>query len=537
MRSKSGMGFADGGQVAQQAAMINNLLASGMTMADIKQYLGDEIGAIGAPPPQMEQAPAPVPQPQAAPSPVAQAGQIYGGGPSADAQALLGQIQGRADGGMIGDRDIVIDGRFYSSHVPEIQGFGMGEWLVRQTNPELAAQGDLAESFAAQEALTADTYAGDPAAMQESREHIPGLPVPEIGGWGAPEFVHEEKPTGVPLATVEAPPSPFPGFGSPGEFIRDQEAARAQAAASHPEEAQALLAAQDALREGPQGAELPGDVQAAQRLGEQVMKDLDPMYEVKKQKAAAEAMTQKLEAEQKVNEEALIQLGASDSQVVQGAGAPADPNKAAALGREANDPSANADAASIDAADKAPPEEKKGWLASVGQAFKTAFGELADPNSLATAAIVYGANLALGYDDATAGEQALSFYKKGLEEKQAQEAAVAKRIAEREDYEFKEGVKQSDRFELEDHKSRNRMLEAASKERIKAPAEARKLQQQNWEKGRAWADKTSKELLDNIGSEYVRGADGRERKQRLITATSSSIGSQYQKFMKDVGVH
>ena len=540
MRAKSGMGFAGGtSQVAQQAAMINNLLASGMSMEDIKQYLGDEIGAIGAPPPQAAPAydpaavaPPPVPQQSPVQATLGASG-VYGSGPSAAAQDLLGQIQGKADG----DTDIVVDGRFYSSHVPEIQGFGWGDWLVQQTNPELAAQQRRAEEFAGQEALSGSAYAGDPEGLAYSRGPIPEL-AEDAAAAVPPTFSHEGGgPPPEPLASVEAPPSPFPGFATPGEFIRDQEAARAQAAASHPEEAQALLAAQDALREGPQGAELPGDIQAAQQLGEQVMKDLDPMYEVKKQKAAAEAMTQKLEAEQKTNEQALAALGASDSQVVQGeTGTPQNPANAEAMRKEAADPMSNADGESLSAADKAPPEEKKGWLASVGNAFKTAFGELADPNSLATAAIVYGANRILGYDDQVAGEQALSFYKKGIQEKQAGEAAAAARQAEREDFVFEKGVQ----ADIADQASARDFKESVAlegiKQRIKSsdPNVRRKALRESRDKARTYGEKTAKEALDTYGTTAVKDKYGNTTKQRNITLTSSQAGGQYEKFLSDI---
>ena len=521
MRAKSGMGFAGGtSQVAQQAAMINNLLASGMSMEDIKQYLGDEIGAIGAPSPQAAPAydpaavaPPPVPQQSPVQATMGASG-VYGSGPSAAAQDLLGQIQGRADGGMIGDRDIIIDGQFYSEHVPEIQGFGMGEWLVRQTNPELAAQGDLAESFAAQEALTADTYAGDPAAMQESREHIPGLPVPEIGGWAPPEFVHEG---GGP------PPEPLADFS-------DAQVPDLNPGGGH----NYVSAAIDAVS---QGAGALG--RATEGLGyfdalSDPLKALDPLHQVREQKALADATTAQLLEEQEQLKTAEAGLGATDAQLVQG-----DTEVIVnedALNQDVNDPTTNTTPDAVNAAKGADPEEKKGWLAQLGQSFKTAFGQLANPDDLATAAIVYGANRLLGYDDAVAGEQALGFWKKGQEQRAASEAAAAKRQAEREDFQFQEQVKSGLDVQEQGIKSQRDHAEARDLEILKASLR----QESDAAKAAGDFKKSSRSHFTAIGNDAFGpggfAVDPEDRNKRFIAATPEAMSAEMSSWMEENGI-
>ena len=159
-------------------------------------------------------------------------------------------------------------------------------------------------------------------------------------------------------------------------------------------------------------------------------------------------------------------------------------------------------------------DEKRGWLDAVGGFFKNALGDLTDPNSLATAAIVYGANRLMGFDNDTAGREALKFHQASVQQRHATQAAATQRVQNLQDFATQEAIKAG----------------------AKGPAAAQKLQQQNWEKGRSFAEKSAKEALDTYGSQVVDAGRGTTRKERLITATSSQIGGQYEKFMKDAGI-
>ena len=391
-------------------------------------------------------------------------------------------VGGYADG-LDGNPDVIIDGQFYSEHVPPIQGFGWGDSLVQGIK-------DFGGSLAPEAAPTpVPVSAADPMAQYQ----LGAVQGDEalMDASGMEKYDHrtgDYVPTPAAMHAMAPPPSP-----------------------------QAEI---DALKVNPRQTNQK-IAQDAEAVFNDPMSTPEQMVDASStiDKVAAATEAREMETTQAAEE----QLGATDSQIVQGETDTAtDPESAAAIGEEGEDPSTNSTPESLGEADKAPPEEKKGWLSAVGGAFKEAFGDLADPNSLASAAIVFGANKLLGYDDQVASQQALGFYSKGLERKQAAEVAAAKQQADREDkiFESQLGVQAAGQKELQ-------------KAAIQQPAAQAKLRRESIEKGRSHGEQVAKAALSNVNVTKIQGKHGTQNKNQ-ITLTDKAAGGQFEKFLTDI---
>ena len=166
------------------------------------------------------------------------------------------------------------------------------------------------------------------------------------------------------------------------------------------------------------------------------------------------------------------------------------------------------------AAETASGDEKRGWLSAVGDVFKNALGDLADPNSLATAAIVYGANKLLGYDDNVAGREALKFFNQGLQQKQQAAASLAQRQAERQDFAYQEKVK-----------AEAGAYEQSLKDRLPG-------KQGEWvQNARAYNTKIAEDAFAKGGL----GVDP-ETGQRYIQASPEKLSAEHTQWMKENGI-
>ena len=163
-------------------------------------------------------------------------------------------------------------------------------------------------------------------------------------------------------------------------------------------------------------------------------------------------------------------------------------------------------------AKQAPPEEKAKWYDGIKDTFSDAFGSLINESGLAEAAIVYGTNKLLGYDDQTASQQALKWYGGKLQNEQLAATKQAERVAELEDYTYK------------------KQIDAG----ITAPADKAKAIRDSQDKARSYGEKTAKEALDTYGTVSTKDKYGNTNKQRELTLTSSQAGGQYEKFLSDI---
>ena len=522
-------GYADGTKSGAQAQQINDLLAAGVSIEDIKKYLGAQLGAVGdefvsqpappvaqpAPPPQQAPAPTPSNPYQQALGDIQQvamaqqrrqnatrdiARQAFGAEEEAHAwQSGIDNLQGRADGGMIGDRDIIIDGEFMSSHVPEIQGYADG----------------IQGGFGIQEAFDPFMagFQRDQAAQREAA----------LAGSLPPE--------------MQAPPAPPQEQMMLGDLRRDQQAARQSVEESYtPEQRQVIEAVQ-----GHQNPQAP-DYSAVEAIEEAERRQLSPQQQAE---VAAEAQTiegQHMKQEEETGKAAASKLGVGenpDQDVVR-----TDPNgnpiveytpeERAQLDAWANDPTTGLTAEGGKAAENASGDEKRGWLGAVSETFKNAFGQLADPNSLATAAIVYGANQLLGYDSQTASQEALKFYQSGINQKQKAASDAAAAEAQREKFKFEKGYEHKLGKIRDTQKSSRDFQEAVALKYLDAGLDEKKAVA----KARQDFQKESRDFNTKIANDaFSKGGIAVDQDgNRLIAATPEVLAAEQSAWMKENGL-
>ena len=494
-------GYADGTKSGAQAQQINDLLAAGVSMEDIKKYLGAQLGAVGdefvsqpappvaqpAPPPQQAPAPTPSNPYQQALGDIQQvamaqqrrqnatrdiARQAFGAEEEAHAwQSGIDNLQGRADGGMIGDRDIIIDGEFMSSHVPPIQGLADG---------------------------------GVPNATAGNLDQT------DIKGFQNLLFN-----SGV--ATAE-------------EAYVDPEYAAREARYKAVEEANKMKKAEAQMAAGQQASQANQQmIDEADKVINDPTADPNVKADAAKQKQQAEQANMdndrsvKQGAEAKlgiVTDEAAKQAGVTDTGPSQAAIPAGEVAIDEAYQKDLDDWAADrgeyADA--TQQAKTAPVEEKKGWI----EAMKGAIGNLTDQDSLATAALVYGANRLLGFDHDTAGGEALKFHNASVERRLGGEAATAAAQQELQTYDAKQAIE-----------TKYNILESQAKESPKAAKELAKTRKEDLSKGRVAGEKVAKAGLDSYGTSTIKGKYG-DTKQRAITLTAPAAGAQYEAFLKDI---
>ena len=165
-----------------------------------------------------------------------------------------------------------------------------------------------------------------------------------------------------------------------------------------------------------------------------------------------------------------------------------------------------------DQATNADPDEKKKWYEEVGGWFKDAFGTLMNEQGLAEAVLVYGANRLLGYDNDTAGNQALKWYGNKLNQEQAAQASQASRQAELQDYALKKQIDAS----------------------VTAPADAAKLRREQVEKGRKHGEEVAAAALKNVGQIRSTDSRGNPTTTNVITLTNKAAGGQFEKFLTEL---
>ena len=495
-------GYADGTKSGAQAQQINDLLAAGVSMEDIKKYLGAQLGAVGdefvsqpappvaqpAPPPQQAPAPTPSNPYQQALGDIQQvamaqqrrqnatrdiARQAFGAEEEAHAwQSGIDNLQGRADGGTISkDNDIIVDGQFMSSHVPPIQGLADG-------GVPNATAGNLDQTdvkgfqnllFNSGVATAEEAYVDPEYAAREAR-------------YKAVEEANKMKKAEAQMAA-------------------GQQASQANQ--------QMIDEADKVINDPTADPNVKADAAKQKQQAEQANMDNDRSV-----KQGAEA---KLGI---VTDEAAKQAGVTDtgpSQVATPAGEVAiDEAYQKDLDDWAADRGEYADA--TQQAKTSPPEEKKGWI----EAMKGAIGNLTDQDSLATAALVYGANRLLGFDHDTAGGEALKFHNASVERRLGGEAAAVEAQQELQTYDAKQAIE-----------TKYNILENEAKESPKAAKELAKTRKEDLAKGRVAGEKVAKAGLDSYGTSTIKGKYG-DTKQRAITLTAPAAGAQYEAFLKDI---
>ena len=506
-------GYADGTKSGAQAQQINDLLAAGVSMEDIKKYLGAQLGAVGdefvsqpappvaqpAPPPQQAPAPTPSNPYQQALGDIQQvamaqqrrqnatrdiARQAFGAEEEAHAwQSGIDNLQGRADGGMIGDRDIIIDGQFMSSHVPEIQGYAdgiQGGFGIKEAFDPLMA-GFQKDQAAAREAALAGSL---PPEMQQ------------------------------------APPAPPQEQMMIGNLVRDQEAAREQAANSFSPEAQEVIAAVEGHKQPmtPDYTQVEHfeTMEKAREAQLTPQEQAEIAAESKKEVAATEERT-----DAKVKEAAQTPADDATKGTVNDL---KDPNTPSTVNDQASpEDSANA-TAEADAADDG---QKEVWY----KQFANFVGDsIINSNELAVGATVFAANLLLGYDSETAMQQGLKYAQSNRATRQASEAADLKRTTDFEDWQKKQDVQADSRVELEGIKQANRQVIEQQKAGVKLTQDAIKAQNKFVEASRKYNVSQAKSATSKGGFAYDE-KNGRP----YISATSQKLAAEHTDFLKEYG--
>ena len=426
-------GYADGlTGVAAQADAIRRLQAAGVSMEDIGKYLQDEIGALN-PPREVQQAVAP-PVPEAMPVPAGTPGQTPGINPTnipqvnevmlaaqrrQDAtrdiarqafgaeeearawQSGIDNLQGRADGGMIGldgNPDVIIDGRFYSEHVPPIQGLAGGR-------PSVHAQ------------PARDTGRLDQSSIEDISALIPGqAPAPPMEQMNY--RTGQMEPTNAARHAMQPPPSP-----------------------------QAEL---DAMKVNPR--------QTNRQVAENAQSVFDdPTAPPEQRVQAGKTLELATKANEEKNQEAVDQASQEPTEdvtkeIVNDLKDSTTPSKV----NDEVDGQASADA--VTEADNQPDEVKKEWYHKAAEWFGD---NILNGNELAVAATIYGANKLLGFDDQTALQQGLKFAQTKRAASAATEADKQKRELDLQDYQAQQDILQSDRQEIQTLKNEATVAKAA----------------------------------------------------------------------------
>ena len=460
-------GYADGlTGVAAQADAIRRLQAAGVSMEDISKYLKDEIGALGATatPPSVPQVSA-VPEQQAAveANPAVQAAQQA-------AAANAHRINATRDVARqaFGAEE---EARAWQSGIDKLKGYADG-WF----------------------GPTVEGTQGDTSALEQQQalaDQLRGVPPVDAGG-----------PPPTPITEMHA-------MDLTGR--QDPEAAAELERRGYKRQGGRWLAGEQVVNEqtAPVIDELRAKVEAGGQLTPEEQVKVANFAQAKEEAKdvdaqANEAAQQEVVEQQRMKDEALAKTNE------QRASLGLDPLPATATVDPTTTPDEVDDETTknaTDAATNADPEQKKEWYEHVGGWFKDAFGTLMNEQGLAEAVIVYGANRLLGYDNDTAGQQALGWYKNKLNQEQAAQADLKKR-------------------ELD--------LEFAQREAgIAAPADAAKLRREQVEKGRKHGEEVAKAALANVGTRTV-DKGGYSSKENIITLTDKAAGGQFEKFLTEL---
>ena len=333
------------------------------------------------------------------------------------------------------------------------------------------------------------------------REDIPdATPAPEVPGMGIPETTDDLLRA---VGMSDALDKPI-GYWEDKQRMEQNEAVQQAAAMKKAEEAEA--AGQEAIEynkaKAAEAAEIANDPTA------------DPARRARAAREVEQREKANMDNERQVQMAAASKLGAGESMVEDQARLDPNGNPIVewseeekqdldnwAKGTGSYEAAAQAEAASG--------EEKRGWLSAVGDVFKGVVGNLTDPNSLATAAIVYGANRLLGYDHNTAGSEALKFHNAGVQKRHATVAAAQKRAQDLQDYQRKKVIDEA----------------------VKAPGEAAKAQREFVGKSREFNTKLAEDALGTKGLAY-----NQETGQRLVDATPEKLAAEHTQFLKDYGI-
>ena len=483
-------GYAGGtDRVAQQAEMIRNLQAAGVSMEDIGKYLSDEIGAIGAPPPG---AAAPPPEVAVAvEEAVTPAGIDAMNIPGVAEAATAMQNRQRAT------RDIARqafgaeeEARAWDAGVAKMKGYADGAWYTQRVgdtrNKPATSKRRTAEEIyeeAVERARKArekydellskglvppsspyDTLIGKVDALSDRLydagyadgtwwENIPGAQA--VYDFGA--SLADDDGVPVPASVPE-------GRADPSEFAVRMEAQQPTGSwdeVVYREEqnlAEAEKLKQEAASDAARGAIENNKALMAEAAKVANDPTADPALRQRAQKDYEEAERANLDNEAAIAETAFDEeTDAITQQTVQD------------LATEGNDIVVNdnaTDAESSEATRQVKEEAKANpskWKATLGKVADWFGKNLLNNDELITAAVVYSANRLLGYDDQVALQQGSKFALQNRQQRKAGELQAQKAQDERSKFDYELGQREA---------SDKRKAEHA--EAIKAPEKAKK---------------------------------------------------------------
>ena len=344
-----------------------------------------------------------------------------------------GGIPGLADGGQIWPEDVVIDGQFMTEHVPPIQGYADGGPIQGYADggPIEAEQARLSSDFGNLD----QSGIGDLASLipkpAPAPEDLSSLPVDRLTGRLDPAARDELNSRGY--------------VREGGRWLMGEKAVE-ESYAPLVEDARATLDA---------GGQLTPEQQVNVARYEE-----DKMAGADRDKVAVMEEQQKVVAQEQKKAEEVAMVNEQRASV----GLPPMPEEATVDSNttppEVNDTTTKS---ATDAAVNTPPEEKAKWYDSIKDTFSQAFGSLINEQGLAEAAIVYGTNRLLGYDNDVAGQQALGWYGNKLEGERAAKADAAKRQAERADFVFEETTKAGIAGQKDSAQAQNKFVDDSRK--------------------------------------------------------------------------